>query len=146
MKIKVMYHSTSGNTRKIAEAIASAVGSSAEAITENYSLTEPVDLLFIGDGIYAGKMNKLTQRFISTLDKTLVKNAAVFGTYGGQDKVITTMKELLENKGIHVCADTFACKGQAWLIGNRKHPNKADIDNATKFGNGIVKSITSTVV
>ena len=146
MKIKVMYHSSSGNTKKVAEAIASAVGVSAEAITENYTLTEPVDLLFIGDGIYAGKMNKLTKAFISTLDEPLVKNAAVFGTYGGQDKVVTTIKELLENKGIHICTDTFACKGQAWLIGNRNHPDKADIDNAIKFGNGIIKSIEATVV
>lgn len=66
MKIKVMYHSSTGNTRKVSEAIVSAANVSDVAITESYKLSEPVDLLFVGDGIYAAKMNKNTKAFIST--------------------------------------------------------------------------------
>ena len=141
MKIKVMYHSSTGNTKKIAEAIAAAVNVSAEAITENAQLSEPIDLLFIGDGIYAGKMSKKTQAFIGTLTGESVKNAAVFGTYGGQKKVIATMTALLQEKGIRVCGESFACKGQAWLGGNRNHPNQADLDNAARFGTDIIQSV-----
>ena len=141
MKIKVIYHSSTGNTKKIAEIIASAVNVSAEAITENYKLSEPIDLLFIGDGIYAGRMNKKTKAFIDTLDSSLVLNAAVFGTYGGEDKVIITITSILKDKGINVCSENFACKGKAWLFANRNHPDKTDLDNAANFANNIVESI-----
>ena len=142
MKIKVLYHSSTGNTKKVAEAIASVANISAEVITENDKLSEPIDLLFIGDGIYAAKMNKKTRAFIDALDGSLVKNAAVFGTCGGQDKVIGTMKELLKGKGINVCAESFLCKGQAWMVANRNRPNKADLESAIKFGQAIIKSIS----
>ena len=144
MKIKIMYHSSTGNTKKIAEAIASAANVSAETITENYKLSEPIDLLFIGDGVYAAKMSKKTSLFIDTLNSSLVKNAAVFGTYGGQDKAIVAMTALLKNKDIHVCTESFACKGQSWFLANRNHPNKADLDNAIKFANDIISSIKNS--
>ena len=141
MKIKVVYHSMTGNTKKIAETLAKIANVPAEAITENYKITEAIDLLFIGDGIYAGKMNKKTKTFIQTLDVSLVKNVAIFGTYGGQDKVIHDMVTMLTKQGVNVCEETFECKGQAWFIANRNHPNQTDIDNANKFGTNIIKSI-----
>ena len=144
MKIKVMYHSSTGNTKKVAEAIATAANISAEEIIENYALTEPVDLLFIGDGIYAGKMNSKTKSFINTLNSSMVKNAAVFGTYGGQDKVIAAITACLKEKDIHVCTESFACKGQSWFLANRNHPNKADLDRAAKFGDDIIQSIQNS--
>ena len=139
MNIKVVYHSSSGNTKKVAQAIAAAAKVSAEEIVPGFNLSQPVDLLFVGDGIYAGKMNKRTKAFLDALDGSLVKNAAVFGTYGGQDKVIADITALLKGKGINVCAESFVCKGQAWLFANRKHPNEHDLDGATKFGNDIIK-------
>ena len=141
MKIKVVYHSMTGNTKKIADALAGIANVSAEAITENCKITEEIDLLFIGDGIYAGKMNKKTKAFIQTLDATLVKNAAIFGTIGGQDKAIHDMAMMLKEKDINVCEETFVCRGQAWFIANRKHPNQSDIDNANKFATNIIASV-----
>ena len=141
MTIKVLYHSSTGNTKKVAEAIASAANVSAEEITESYTLSDPVDLLFIGDGVYAAKMSRQTKSFINTLNSSLVKNAAVFGTYGGQDKAIVAMKALLKENGIPVCAESFACKGQAWLVANRNRPNKEDLGSAVQFGNDIIRSI-----
>ena len=139
MKIKIVYHSMTGNTKKVAEALAKVANVQAEAITENYKLSEAIDLLFIGDGIYAGQMNKKMKTFIQTLDASLVKNVAIFGTYGGQDKVIIDMAAMLKKQGVNVCDETFVCKGQAWFIANRKHPNQTDIDNATKFGTNIIR-------
>ena len=141
MKIKIIYHSMTGNTKKIAEVLARIANVQAEAITENYKLSEAIDLLFIGDGIYAGKMNKKTRTFIQTLDVSLVKNAAVFGTSGGQDKAIHDMTTMLKKQGVNVCDETFVCKGRAWFIANRNHPDQTDTDNATRFGTNIIKSI-----
>ena len=141
MKIQVVYHSMTGNTKKVAEAIASVANVLAEAVTKDYKLSEAVDLLFIGDGIYASQMNKNTKAFIQNLDASLVKKVAVFGTNGGQDKVVQDMISMLKERGIDVCDETFLCKGQAWIFANRKHPDSTDIDNATQFAKDIIKLI-----
>ena len=136
-----MYHSSSGNTKKVAEAIAAAANVAAVAIAQGEKLSESIDLLFIGDGVYAGKMNKATKAFIDSLDGSMVKHAAVFGTYGGRDDAIVAMVAGLKARGVHVCAEPFGCKGQSWFIGNRNHPNKEDLDSAAKFTRDVLKSI-----
>ena len=141
MKIKVLYHSMTGNTKKVAEAIAKVANVTAEAVTKDYKLSEPVDLLFIGDGIYAAQMNKHTKAFAQNADVSMVKHAAVFGTNGGQDKVVHDLVAMLKERDISVCDETFLCKGQAWIFANRNHPDQTDIDNATKFAKDIIKSI-----
>ena len=47
MKIAVRYYTKTGHTRKVAEAIAEAVGVKALPISE--PLTEPADVLFLGN-------------------------------------------------------------------------------------------------
>ena len=65
MNIKVVYHSRTGNTKKIAEAIAESVSASVETISENIKV-DAIDILFLGDGVYAGKIDSTTE--------TLLKN------------------------------------------------------------------------
>jgi flavodoxin len=132
MKIKVMYHTKTGNTRAIAETIAKNVGTQAKLIEKGVSF-DSADLLFIGDGLYAGTVDKKTKRFIATLDATKVKKAAVFGTYGGQKKVVTVLKKLLQKQGISVAEEVFECKGKTWYIINRTHPDTQDIKAAKEF-------------
>jgi flavodoxin len=132
MKVKVLYHSKTGNTKKVAEAIGKAVGTVAVQITDKINF-DSADLLFIGDGVYGMKPNKATAAFIKTLDPNKVKNVAVFGTYGGQKKAIILMKELLKNQGINVIEESFGCKGKSWFILNRNHPDANDLDNAQQF-------------
>lgn len=141
MKIKVLYHSATGNTKKVAEAITSGVGVTAEEIKENYTISESIDLLFIGDGVYFGKMSQKTKTFINNLDNSLVKQMIVFGTYGRQAEAITSIEALLKDKKIPVVTEHFVCKGQAWFIVSRKHPNEEDLNKAVQFGKDIVESI-----
>lgn len=139
-----MYHSKTGNTRKIAEAIAEAVGASVEPISENINLN-PLDILFIGDGVYGGKVDSKTEKFIKTLNAKKVKNAIVFGTYGGMNKAITSMKELLMEQGINVIDKSFGCRGGAWLLLNRNHPNDQDLAAAKEFAQTAVNEIKNTM-
>jgi flavodoxin len=136
MKVKVVYHSKTGNTKKVAEAIAKAVGTTAVQITDKINF-DSADLLFIGDGVYGAKPNKITVEFIKTLSSDKVKNVAVFGTYGGQKKAIIGMKELLTNQGINVAEESFGCKGKSWAILNRKHPDVKDLEAAQQFAKRI---------
>ncbi|MHB1394563.1 MAG: flavodoxin family protein [Clostridia bacterium] len=140
MNVKVMYHSKTGNTRKLAEAMAEALGIAAEPINEKSivePVDEPIDMLFIGDGVYAGGSDRITTSFIKTLNGSLVKNAAVFGTYGGQKKAVTKMKELLKKQGINAIDESFGCRGKCWAIFNRKHPSEEDLKAAKVFAKGV---------
>lgn len=78
MKIAVRFYSRSGNTQKVAEAIAKAVGT--EAKKTDVSVNEPVDLLFLGGSVYWGGIDKNLRAFIESLDPAKVKCVATFGT------------------------------------------------------------------
>lgn len=132
MKIKVMYHSRSGNTKKIADAIAEAVGQVNEAVPPAYPL-DNVTLLFLGGAPYGGKIDTKLIDFINTLNTSRVKNVALFGTTGSQNKHLVQMRDLIKAKGINVLEETFVCKGKFFAIFNRKHPNEADIRSAREF-------------
>jgi flavodoxin len=138
MKIKVMYHTKTGNTQIIAEAIAKTVGAPAKLISDDY-VFDTADLLFIGDGLYAGSVDGKTKKFIAALDATKVKNAAVFATYGGQRKAAKVLKGLLEKQGIKVIEESYECKGKAWYILNRKHPDTQEIKAAKEFAKRVVE-------
>jgi flavodoxin len=140
MNIKVKYHSMSGNTKKVAEAVAEVVGVDAENIGGS-SIAEPIDMLFIGDGVYGGKPDISTVNFIKTLDSNMVKSAAVFGTYGVQKKGIEIMKELLEEQGIKVSEESFGCKGKCWAIMNRKHPSAEELLDAKEFAKVVLNEL-----
>ena len=134
MNIRVIYHSSTGNTEKLARAIADTLNVEAEPLGEDpISFSEPVDLLFIGDGIYFGKANKRTRSFIDRLDPKMIKNAAIFATYGGLAKIGTDIKELLQNKEIRVVDEPFTCKGQSWVFINRNQPNETDLSKVRKY-------------
>jgi flavorubredoxin len=140
MNIKVMYHTMTGNTEKVAKAMAEALGVTAEKIDER-NIAEPIDMLFIGDGVYAGKPDTSTVNFIKSLNDSTVKNAAVFGTYGGQKKAVEIMKELLKEQGIKVSAESFGCKGKCWSIINRRHPSEEELSAAKEYAKSIVKEL-----
>ena len=144
MNIKVIYHSMTGNSKKLALAIADELGVAAQAAkAANKVSLNDVDLLFIGDGIYAGKPSRAMLAFIEKLDAKMVKNAAVFATYGGQDKIGTDLIELLKNKGINIIGDAFTCKGEAWFIANRKHPNAGELQSVREFAKETMAQISA---
>ena len=142
MNIKIMYHSKSGNTKKLADAIGEELAIKPTSILDNsFSFDEVVDLLFIGDGIYAGKASKHMTSFISQLDNEKIKNVTVFATYGGQPEICDRIKQQLNEKGLNVIDETFSCKGKSWWIANRKHPNDDELNQAKEFAKRVVKTI-----
>ena len=145
MNIKVVYHSSTGNTEKLAQAIASMLNINAEHIGKDDILfTEPVDLLFIGDGIYWNNIHKKTKKFISKLDPNIIKNAAVFGTYGNQIKVGDILKESLSSKGINVVGTPFTCQGASVGTKNQGHPDESDLKKACEFAREIQKRLITS--
>lgn len=138
MNIAVVYHSMSGNTRKVAKAIAQAAGCEAYAAKE-YQPSDPADLMFIGGAVYGGKLEPSFDAFLQTLTPTEVKRAAVFCTYVSA-KAADLIKERLKEAGIAVEKDSFSCEGR-FLIKNWRHPNQAELEEAKAFASGIISSV-----
>jgi flavodoxin len=132
MKAKVMYYSRSGNTKKVADAIAQAVGHTSEAVPPAYPF-DNVKLLFLGAGVYGGKVDKKMTEYIRTLDAANIKNVALFSTMASQDKGIPLMRQLLQEKGINVLEESFICPGKFFVFFKRNHPSAEDLKNAQAF-------------
>lgn len=137
MRTKVMYYTKSGNTQKVAEAIAEAANTNAELLPPAY-MPDRVDLLFIGAGTYMGNAPRKVRDFIKILNPAKIKNVAVFATCGGEDKAIIKMKELLKAQGMNVVDETFLCKGKTFGFFFRKHPNAQDLENARNFAKDVI--------
>ncbi|MDR2103098.1 MAG: flavodoxin [Treponema sp.] len=130
MKIAVRYHSRSGNTKKVAEAVAKAAG--ADAADCGTPLAEAVDLLFVGGAVYGGKVDEALQNFIVNLDPAKVKAAAVFGTSALAKKPGRGIEKLLKERGIPLLGPSFRCRGAFWFM-NRGRPNGEDLRGAAEF-------------
>ena len=135
MKVAVVYYSKSGNTKKVAEAMANELGTGAESIKDEPEL-EGVDLLFVGSGCYNKKLTGNMVEFLENLKG--IKRAAVFGTYLGQTSAIESMKGILEKKGIKVI-DEWGCSGAFIYLMNKGRPNEKDLDRARQFANSVLE-------
>ena len=71
MIIAVRYYSRGGNTKKLADAIAKAVG--VEALTADTPLKEDVDILFLGSSVYAYGVDDEIKKFIAGIDVKIGK-------------------------------------------------------------------------
>ncbi len=141
-KIRVIYQSRKGNTKKIADAIATVIGDVSEELPPAYPC-EGVNILFLGGGIYAGKIDKKLDAFVRTLTPQRVKNVAVFGTAAsGEDKGVQQIKDLLKSQSINVLDDSFVCKGK-FLFANRKNPDANDIQAAKEFAQRVLDKLKS---
>lgn len=141
MNIQVVYCSKTGNTKKIAESIASVANCNAQSINSFDSKT-PIDLLFIGGAIYATHNHNIDpelENFIKNIDEKQIKKVAVFCT-GFSDDANYRMKNLLKQKNIEIVNQSFMCKGKLFLIFNFGHPNNKDIESAKKFAKNVINS------
>jgi len=142
LDIKVLYHSRTGNTKKVADAIAHSLNQAAEKIPPVYPL-ENIKLLFLGCGVYMGKIDNKVKEFVAGLDGSKVRSIALFGTCGEQDTAaqIQTIKDLLEGKGINIINESYVCKGRTFIFFNREHPSREDLKSAQDFVRRVVEKI-----
>ncbi len=139
MIAKVVYTSKTGNTRKIAEAIAESVGGKAET-AESCKITENVDVLFLGGAIYATynhDFHPSIKQFLSGIDKKKVRKVATFGTYAFASS-IDKLNVLVKNAGLSVLGENFVCKGK-FLFFNLRHPSREDVEGAKDFAAKMMK-------
>jgi len=107
MTIAVRYQSRGGNTKAAAEAIAKAAGVTAESI--DVPIPEPVDLLFIGGGVYAWDIDKDLKAYLEGLSPETVASVAAFTTAGGMNKT-GTITDIVKARGIRVREEVLPLK------------------------------------
>jgi flavodoxin len=129
--VSVIVDSRGGNTRKVADAIAEAMGISVKDVTPG--LTDDAKLLFLGSGTYGGKPGEKMMKFIESMDFS-GRRVAMFGTsasLAGSQKMVNAMTDALTKKGATI-AGAYQCLGKMVVI-NWSHPDKEDLENAKNF-------------
>ena len=129
MRVEVRYFSRGGNTKKLAVAIAQAVGT--EALSTDTPLSEDVDVLFLGSSVYAYGVDDEVKRFIRGINVKVGK-VVNFSTAALVKSTYKQVGKLLEEKGILQAKEEFACKGSFGLMHKGK-PDEADCRRAAEF-------------
>lgn len=129
MKYAVRYFSKTGNTKKIADAIADSLG--VEALDVTHQLDEDVDILFLGSSVYAAGVDNEIKKFISGINVN-VKKVVNFSTAAILNSTYAQVKKLLDEKGISIADDEFYCRGKFMMM-HKTRPDSNDIKNAKEF-------------
>lgn len=130
MKIAVRYYTKTGNTKKLAEAVAKAVGVKALPITS--SIDEKVDILFLGNSYYAFSIDPKVVNFIDSLDKEKVGKIVNFGSAAMLNSTLKKVKNEADKRGIPVDKREFHCKGEFKGL-HKGRPNEEDLKATSEF-------------
>ncbi len=136
MKVAVRYYTKTGNTRRLAESVAKAVG--AEALPISEPVTEPVDILFLGNSYYAFSIDPEVRDFVRSLDKDKVGKIVNFGSAALLNSTYKKVKAEADKAGIPMDEREFHCKGEFKGVHKGK-PDSADLKAAAAFAREIIK-------
>ena len=135
MKVAVRYYTKTGNTKRLAEAVAKAVN--AEALPISVPVTERVDILFLGNSYYAFSIDPEVRSFVSSLDKELVGRIVNFGSAAMLNSTYKKVKAEADKAGIPMDEREFHCPGEFKGLHKGK-PDAADLKAAAAFAQKIL--------
>ena len=135
MKIAVRYYTKTGNTRRLAEAVAQAVGT--QAFPLSTPVEEPVDVLFLGNSYYAFSIDPEVREFIRSLEKGKVARIVNFGSAAMLNSTYKKVKAEADKAGIPMAEQEFHCKGEFKGI-HKGRPNEADLAAAAAFAKALI--------
>ncbi len=134
MKIAVRYYTKTGNTRRLAEAVANALG--VEALPISTPVTEPVDVLFLGNSYYAFSIDPEVRDFVQSLSKEKVGRIVNFGSAAMLNSTWKKVKAEADKRGIPMDQREFHCKGEFKGV-HKGRPNDEDLKAAAAFAKKI---------
>lgn len=135
MKIAVRYYTKTGNTKRLAEAVAGAVG--AEALPLSAAIEEPVDILFLGNSYYAFSIDPEVRDFLRSLDKSKVGKIVNFGSAAMLNSTWKKVKAEADKAGIPMDEREFHCRGEFKGL-HKGRPNEDDLQAAAAFAKAVV--------
>ncbi len=107
MTYAVRYYTKTGNTKRLAEAMAKELGVEALPISE--PVNEKVDLLFLGNSYYAFDIDAEVKQFVASLDKEKVGKIVNFGSAAMLNSTYKKVKAVADKAGIPMDEKEFHC-------------------------------------
>ena len=136
MRIAVRYYTKTGNTEKLARAVAEAVG--AEALPVSVPVTESVDILFLGNSYYAFSIDPEVRKFVASLDKALVGKIVNFGSAAMLNSTYKKVKAEADRAGLPMDPREFHFRGEVKGV-HKGRPNAEDLKAAAAFAKKIIE-------
>ena len=130
MTIAVRYYTKTGNTKRLAEAIAEALHT--EALPISVPVEEHADLLFLGNSYYAFSIDPEVRDFIRSLDKSRVGKIVNFGSAAMLNSTYKKVKAEADKVGIPMLEQEFHCRGEFKGVHKGK-PDAEDLRAAAAF-------------
>lgn len=134
MKIAVRYYSKTGNTKKVATAIANSLN------IEAFPLTKPVtpdtEVLFLGSSVYAAGVSNEVKEFISSLDES-IDIVVNFSTAAIIESTYKQVKKLVDAENIKMSDKEFHCRGKFTML-HRNKPDESDLKEAVSFAKNFI--------
>ncbi len=134
MKIAIRYFTRTGNTKKLAEAIAKEVN--VEALPVSEPITEDIDALFLASSVYGAGVANEVKSFLGDINVKVgeivnVSSAAII------ESTYAQIKKLAEMNNLKVSNHEYHCRGKFTLM-HRGRPNIEDLDGAAKFAKSYI--------
>ena len=134
MTYAVRYYTKTGNTRRLAEAVAGELG--VEALPISDPIEEKVDVLFLGNSYYAFSIDPEVRSFVASLDKDKVGRIVNFGSAAMLNSTYKKVKAEADKVGIPMMDKEFHCKGEFKGV-HKGRPNADDLRAAAEFARKI---------
>jgi flavodoxin len=130
MTYAVRFYTKTGNTKRLAEAIAKELG--VEALPISNPVDEKVDVLFLGNSYYAFSIDPEVRDFVRSLDKEKVGKIVNFGSAAMLNSTYKKVKAEADKVGIPMDEREFHCKGEFKGV-HKGRPNAEDVAAAAEF-------------
>ena len=134
MTVAVRYYTRSGNTKKLADAVAKTASAEAKDITA--PLTEKADILFLGCSYYAFDVDEAVKKFIIE-NKDNIGKIVCFGTSAMMKSMKKPVKKVADTVGVAVADEEFHCRGEFAKF-HKGRPNEKDLADVSAFAKRIV--------
>lgn len=134
MKIAVRYYTRSGNTKKLADAVAQTASVESKDIT--CPLDEKADILFLGCSYYAFDVDEAVKKFIIE-NKDHIGKIVCIGTSAMMKSMKKPVRKVADTVGVAVADEEFHCRGEFAKI-HKGRPNEKDLADASAFVMGII--------
>ncbi len=134
MKAAVRYYTQSGNTKKLAEAIAEELGVEAKSI--DTPLEENVEKLFLCNSMYWAGVDKHVKEYVSA-NAGKIGEIVNVSTAALIESTYDRMKGVAANAGVKLSEKEYHCKGSFKVL-HKGHPNMEDLDAARAFARDLM--------
>ena len=136
MRIAIRYFTKSkkGNTKKLADAVSSAIG--IQALDVSQDLNEKVDRLFLINAMYAANIDREVKEFLAR-NKDNIGEIVNMNTAASGASTRKTVKKVADELGIAISDKEFHCAA-SWIFINKGLPSEDDLDRAGDFAKSLL--------